>query len=151
MKALPAPAEMAAQRQAAMGPTLVGLALAVDCCKSLAGAIVDLATSARAIAQTVNADASGAFRFDSVRAGQYELRARFEGFKSASTRVRVGARPPGAQRLVLSLANIQQEITVSNAVEVSTNASSNVDAVAVDTNMLESLPMFDQDYIATIS
>ena len=117
----------------------------------LPGAIVDLATSAGAIAQTVDADAGGAFRFDNVRAGQYELRARFEGFKSASTRVRVGARSPGAQRLVLSLANIQQEITVSNAVEVSTNASSNVDAVTLDTSMLESLPMFDQDYIATIS
>src|SRR5206468_2007161 len=48
--------------------------------------------------------------------------------------------------------NLQQEITVSNgATEVGTAASNNVDAVAVDQTMLESLPMFDQDYIATIS
>ena len=118
----------------------------------LAGAMVDLVRAGGPVVESTTADGAGAFRFEKVTAGQYELRAKYEGFKPASTRVRVGARSPSPQRLVLGLADLQQEITVSNAVtQVDTNASSNVDAVTVDTNMLESLPMFDQDYIASLS
>src|ERR1019366_2249117 len=97
-------------------------------------------------------DAAGGFHFDNVAAGQYELRTAFEGFKPAAVRVRVGARAPAPPKLVLRLADMKQEITVSNAaVQVDTTASNNLDAVAVDQNMLESLPVFDQDYIATLS
>jgi carboxypeptidase family protein/TonB-dependent receptor-like protein len=118
----------------------------------LPGATVELVGAGGAIAQSAAADGAGTFRFENVPPGPYELRATFAGFKSASLRVRVGARSPSPQKLVLGLANLQQEITVSNgATEVGTAASSNVDAVAVDQGMLESLPMFDQDYIATIS
>jgi len=44
---------------------------------------------------------SGAFRFVNVAAGQYDLARTFEGFKPGATRVRVGARSPAPQRLVL--------------------------------------------------
>jgi hypothetical protein len=113
----------------------------------LAGATVELVDASGVVVRTVDADAAGAFRFDAVRAGQYELRARFAGFKAASARVRVGARAPSAQRLVLGVADLRQEITVkAGAPEVDASASANVDAVAVDTAMLESLPVFDNDY-----
>jgi hypothetical protein len=118
----------------------------------LQGASVELVGAGGHVVQSTTADMSGAFRFDTVAAGQYELRATFEGFKPASARVRVGARSPGPQRLVLGLAALQQEITVSNAsTQVDANAAGNVDAVSVDTSMLESLPVFDNDYIATLS
>jgi hypothetical protein len=120
----------------------------------LAGASVELASvsGGAAAVQSTIADGSGAFRFEKVPPGQYELRANYEGFKPASTRVRVGSRSPGAQKLVLAIASLRQEITVSNAAtEVEATASSNVDAVAVDQSMLESLPVFDHDYIATLS
>jgi hypothetical protein len=118
----------------------------------LPGAIVELVSAGGAVAQSMAADAAGTFRFEKVPPGPYELRATFEGFKSASLRVRVGARSPSPQKLVLGLADLQQEITVSDGTtEVGTAASSNVDAVEVDQGMLESLPMFDQDYIATLS
>jgi hypothetical protein len=118
----------------------------------LPGATVDLVNGTGAIAKTTLADPGGAFRFEGVASGQYELRARYEGFKSATARVRVGARSPSPQRLVLGLADIRHEITVSNAAnEVRTDASSNVDAVAIDTSMLESLPVFDNNYVATMS
>src|SRR6266849_2011478 len=118
----------------------------------LAGATVELVNAAGAVAQSTAADAVGAFHFDRVTPGTYQLRATFEGFKPASTRVRVGTRAPSAQKLVLDLASISQEITVSNAAaEVSANGSGNVDAVTIDQNMLDSLPMFDHDYVATMS
>jgi hypothetical protein len=118
----------------------------------LPGATVDLANAAQAVVQSTTTDGQGQFRFDTVAAGQYELHATFAGFKQGSTRVRVGARPPGTQRLVLSLSNVRQEITVSNGgADIGTSSSNNLDAVVVDQSAIESLPIFDQDVIGTIS
>ena len=76
----------------------------------------------------------------------------YEGFKPATAKLRVATRAPAPQRLVLDLAALTQEITVSNAAtEVGTAAGSNVDAITIDQNMLESLPVFDNDFIATMS
>jgi hypothetical protein len=118
----------------------------------LPGAVVDLLNSGGVVAQSTTADGVGVFRFDSVSADQYQIVARFEGFNPASTRVRVTTRAPGPQKLVLSIAGLKQEITVSsNAAEVRATASSNADAISVDTTMLESLPVFDNDLVATMS
>jgi hypothetical protein len=118
----------------------------------LPGASVDLVTNAGIVVESTMADGKGQFRFEKVAAGQYELRAAFEGFKQGSTRVRVGTRSPGAQKLVLSLTNLTQEVNVSNGgSEAGATSSNNLDAVAVDQGALEGLPVFDQDYIATIS
>src|SRR5439155_7240845 len=109
-------------------------------------------TAAGSVAQSTATDGVGTFHFDGVTPGTYQLRAHFEGFKPASTRVRVGPRAPAAQKLVLDLAAISQEITVSNVVaEVSASAAGNVDAVTIDEHMLDSLPVFDHDYVATMS
>jgi outer membrane receptor protein involved in Fe transport len=118
----------------------------------LQGATVELVTTAGAVAQTTSADDAGAFHFDKVSATSYEVRARFEGFTAAAVRVRVGARPPAPLKVVLRLAGLTQEITVSDRpAQVDTTASNNLDAVTVDQNMLESLPVFDQDVVATVS
>jgi hypothetical protein len=121
----------------------------------LANATVELVSISGAtstVVQSTTADGAGMFRFENVAPGQYELRATYEGFTPASIRLRVGPRPPSGQKLVLAIAGLKQEITVSNAAtEVEATASSNVDAVAVDQSMLESLPVFDHDYVATLS
>ncbi len=118
----------------------------------LAAATVELVNAAGTVVQSTTADRGGAFRFEHVTPGQYELRARYEGFKLASAKVRVGTRPPSPQKLVLALAGLTQEITVSNAAaEVGATAANNLDAITIDQNMLESLPVFDNDYIATMS
>src|SRR5436190_482305 len=56
-----------------------------------------------------------------------------------------------AQKLVLAMADLAQEITVSSATAVEAAAANNADAISVDTTMLDSLPMFDRDYVATVS
>ena len=118
----------------------------------LPGATVELVNAGGAVVQTVTADNGGAFRFERVAPGQYDLRAGYEGFKPATTRLRVGTRAPSTQRLVLDLAALTQEITVSNAAaEVGTAAGNNVDAITVDQDMLDSLPVFDNDFVATMS
>jgi len=118
----------------------------------LAAATVDLVNASGAVVQTTATDAAGLFRFERVAPGQYELRARYEGFKSATAKLRVGTRGPSSQKLVLGLADITQEITVSNAAaEVGASAGNNVDAITIDQDMLESLPVFDNDFVATMS
>jgi hypothetical protein len=117
----------------------------------LPGATVDLLTAAGAVVQSTTTDGAGAFRFERVTSASYQLLARFEGFTPASIRIRVTNRALTSERLVLAIAGLTQEITVSNASEVSTTAASNVDAVSIDANMLENLPVFDSDYIATMS
>ena len=118
----------------------------------LPAATVELVNAAGAVVQTTTADTGGAFRFERVAPGSYQLRAGYAGFNPATANLRVGTRPVTAPRLVLNLAALTQEITVSNAAaEVGTAAGDNVDAVSVDQNMLESLPVFDNDIVATMS
>jgi len=136
----------------AQTPVVVGGVVQDQTGAVLPAATVELVTAAGAVVQTVNTDAAGAFRFERVAPGAYELRAGYEGFKPATARLRVGARAPSPQRLVLDLASLTQEITVSNAVtDVGASAGNNVDAITIDQNMLDSLPVFDNDFVATMS
>lgn len=103
------------------------------------------------IVKSTTSDNTGAFRLD-VAPGQYVLQASLEGFKTASNRVRVTNRPITNQKLVLFIADIKQDVTVNNGgSSVDTSAANNVDAIGVDQAMLAKLPVFDQDYIGTIS
>ncbi len=118
----------------------------------LSGAAVQLLDSSGAIVRSANADSAGVFRFDRILPGTYQLRASFEGFTPRSTRVRVGTRAPTPQKIVLDLAAIAQEITVNTgSAEVSAGAASNVDAIAVDADTLDNLPVFDRDLVATMA
>ena len=119
----------------------------------LAAATVELVNASGAVVHTTAANEAGLFRFEAVPPGQYELRARYEGFKSATAKLRVGTRaPPSPQRLVLPLGDLTQEITVSNAAsDVGATSGNNVDAITIDQNMLEALPVFDHDFVATMS
>ena len=118
----------------------------------LPGATVDLVAPTGTVAQTTVTDGAGAFRFDRVMPGQYELRAGFEGFKPSVAKLRVTNRAPAAQRLVLDLAALSSEITVNSGnTEVGTSSNRNVDAITIDQDMLEALPMFDNDFVATMS
>jgi hypothetical protein len=118
----------------------------------LPAATVELVNAAGAVVQTVTTDMSGAFRFERVAPGQYELRAGYSGFRPGTAKLRVGTRPPSPQKLVLDLAGLSQEITVSTGVaEVGAAAGNNVDAITIDQDMLDSLPVFDNDFVATMS
>lgn len=118
----------------------------------LPGAQVVLTTGLTTAVQTTVADATGMFRFASVPPGRYEVKVSFEGFQTTTVKVIVDRRAPSPLRVVLPLAKVTQNVTVSNhAIEVGTGAAANSDAVTVDQSTLASLPVFDQDYVATLS
>src|SRR5262249_26669494 len=118
----------------------------------LPNAEVVLTTTAGSTVQQTTTDAAGNFRFDGVAHGRYEVHVAFKGFQPSTSRVTVGGRAPSPLRITLPLASLKQEVTVSNqAAEVSTGAATNSDAVTIDQAMLDSLPVFDQDLITTVS
>jgi hypothetical protein len=102
--------------------------------------------------QSSDADAVGAFRFERVRPGSYRLTVEHEGFKRATSQVRIGARPPAPLVIRLQVADLRAAVTVTDrAAELSTNSADNLDTVTLNRNALDDLPIFDQDYIGTMS
>src|SRR5712692_5754189 len=116
------------------------------------GAKLTLKPSDGGAQQTTITDGAGAFRFERATAGVYELRVEKEGFKVNSSRMKIGSRAPAPVRIVLSIADVRQEVTVSTqASRVSTDSTDNLDTVTLDRQALDNLPIFDQDYIGTMS
>jgi hypothetical protein len=102
--------------------------------------------------QTTIADAFGAFRFDGVQPGNYDVRIEQEGFRPFVSRVRVGNQAPRPMNVVLALADVHQQVTVGGQLtQVSTNSADNLDTITMNRQSLDNLPIFDQDYIATMS
>ena len=116
------------------------------------GAKVTLRRADGVEAQSTTAGSDGAFRLDGVAPGNYDVRIEQPGFKTSTSRVRVGNQIPGALRVTLALADVRQEVTVgAETAEVNTNTSDNLDTVALDRSALDNLPIFDQDFIGTMS
>ena len=112
---------------------------------------VTLRPSAGAV-QTAVTDHAGGFRFEALDPGSYVVEVIHPGFVDASVAVRVGSRSPAPLRIQLKLARVRQEITVAaQGAPVSVEAGENRDAVNLDRQMLDNLPVFDQDYVAAMS
>jgi hypothetical protein len=114
------------------------------------GAAVELKGGDGAWVRSAPADAQGAFSFDALPGGPYEVEVRREGFRTFTARVSVDARTRAALRVVLEIEGVVEEVTVGRG-GPSTSPRENGDAASVDQRMLEGLPVFDQDYIATLS
>jgi hypothetical protein len=119
---------------------------------STAAPAAPAAPAATPPAATATTDASGAFRFDRVVPGSYDLHVTFQGFEPATVHVTVRSRAPGALRVTLPLAGLAQEVTVSDGgLQANTTAGNNLNAIVVDQSALADLPVFDQDFVGTMS
>jgi hypothetical protein len=102
--------------------------------------------------RTTVTDVTGVFRFDRIQSGSYEVRTRVEHFKTNATKVNVGRQSPAPLKIILSIESVTQQVEVTaDSTDVSTDSGENRDAVAVDTKTLDDLPIFDQDYVGTMS
>src|SRR5437016_1530249 len=78
--------------------------------------------------QSTRSSANGAFSFERIAAGTYDLQVRQDGFKVAASRVTVTNRSPRPIDVKLEIAGLQQEITVAaDAIQVSTQTDENRD------------------------
>jgi hypothetical protein len=116
------------------------------------GAKVTLRLADGTQVQSTSADSLGAFRFEGVPPGNYDVQIEQQGFKPSVSRVRVANQALRPLRVVLALADVQQQVTVNaQLTQVNTNTADNLDTVSMDRTALDNLPIFDQDFIATMS
>jgi hypothetical protein len=141
--------------QAQTSPVLAGLAGTVEDTSGavIVGAEVVLtAGDGKKVAQEIT-DKSGNFRFANVAKGTYTVDVTQSGFREVKQQVKVtGTHPP--IRIVLPIASVNQEVTVAGndtSAQISTEIAENQNANTIDRDALDNLPVFDQDYIATMS
>ena len=121
---------------------------------AIAGAAVVLRTNAGSTRTETKTDSSGAFHFDPVLSGKYELEIHAEGFRYARLQATVGARRMPSLRIVLQILVQSESVTVATGEAVpviSTDVGGNQNTNAVDRNALDRMPVFDQDYITAMS
>ena len=113
---------------------------------------VQLTNAAGEMVQTTTTGPAGAFAFEHVPPGRYQVLVTLDGFQPGTATVSLGRRPLRPLRIALALAGVHQEVTVTGgAAQVSTSAAANADAVTVNERALESLPIFDDDAVAAVS
>jgi Carboxypeptidase regulatory-like domain len=133
---------------------------------SLAGTLLDpsgaaiaqvqvslLAAGGKAVAQTTT-DSTGSFHFDNLAPGNYILAFHAEGFLDARINTTLAARRQSPLRVTLEIAVPSETVTVATGISVpfvSTESSENQNSNLIDRNALDRVPVFDQDYVTTMS
>jgi Carboxypeptidase regulatory-like domain/TonB dependent receptor len=103
---------------------------------------------------TTSTNKAGEFEFRAQGAGSYSLRAHQEGFKDGTTTIKVVEAAVINVRMVLAVSTLDEQVSVESqdaAPQVATEAAQNQDVNEVDRGELDRLPVFDQNYIATLS
>ncbi|HEY7180943.1 MAG TPA: TonB-dependent receptor, partial [Blastocatellia bacterium] len=102
--------------------------------------------------QTIISNATGAFRFARVASGTYEVEVQKEAFKPAVIQLSVGARAPAPLHVTLEVADLREEITVSNeSGQVNTNPAENLDVIKLDRDALNNLPVLGNDVVGAVA
>ena len=89
---------------------------------------------------------SGGFRFDELKPGKYRLLVRKEGFEEESLKLTIGRRPVEPLVITMTIAEVYENITVA-ADEDATDIEGGLDTFTLDKEMLEDLPVDDEDII----
>jgi hypothetical protein len=116
-------------------------------------ATVTLHQDPNATREPVKTDATGRFRFEDVGEGSYSVQVEHEGFARSVTPLQVSGRAPATLTIKLSLSSVVTKLTVvgDETAQVSTDITENLDTASVDQNLLEKVPVFDQDYVTAMS
>jgi Carboxypeptidase regulatory-like domain len=120
----------------------------------IAGAQVKVTTQDGKAAALGSTDNSGSFHFADLSPGSYSVDVVKDGFREIRQSVKIGANARAPLRIVLPVAAVAENITVEGgdaSAQISTEIGQNQSGNVVDANALDRLPMFDQDYITTMS
>jgi hypothetical protein len=117
-------------------------------------AIVLLRPSAKGTSIQTETDSSGSFRFENLPVGSYTLIVAAPAFKDATIPINFKGKRLPPLRVTLSLAAQSETVTVDGAdssPQVNTDTTQNQSANTFDRAALDRVPVFDQDYITTLS
>ena len=121
---------------------------------AIAKAEVSVQNSEGQVVAQSTTDSAGAFRFDRMAAGHYRLAFRAEGFRDVDVGIDLTSKRPMPIRVVMQIAVLSESVTVATgdaAPQVSIETPENQNANTIDRNALDRVPVFDQDYITTMS
>jgi hypothetical protein len=121
---------------------------------AIAGAEVILLTDKGALVGRTSTDNEGSFRFEEITPGAYKLDVRAAGFRETQVEAKPSSRAVRPLRVVMPIAAKTEVVTVGESdtsLQISTEASENQNANLVDRSTLDRVPIFDQDYISTLS
>jgi hypothetical protein len=97
-------------------------------------------------------DARGSFRFSRVASGSYEIEIQKNAFKPAVIQLTVGSHAPAPLRVVLSVADLREEVAVEDrSGHVNTDPSENLDVVKLGPEALKNLPVLGNDVIGALA
>jgi len=102
----------------------------------------------------VTTDSTGAFSFANLAPGKYTLQLNAEGFRPTTVSATLAGKRPLTLRITLQILIQTETVTVASGISipvVSTETSENQNANTIDRNALDRVPVFDQDYITTMS
>jgi len=118
------------------------------------GAEVTLTSAdGKTIAHTTT-DSTGGFRFEKLAVGAYSVGVQASGFREAELNVNVGKKPLAPLRFSLRIASRSEVVTVGaqdSSARISTDVAENQNSNTIDRSALDRVPVFDQDYITTLS
>jgi len=118
------------------------------------GAQVTLTGTDGVVRGTALTDSTGSFRFEKLGTGLYSLDVQAAGFRETKVDVTVGKKQVTPLHINLPIASQNEVVTVGaqdSAARISTDVAENQNANTIDRNALDRVPVFDQDYITTLS
>ncbi len=121
---------------------------------AIVGARLTVAAGDGTIAAEIMTDGRGTFRLDKLAAGEYRLTVRKEGFREVGLNVSLTGKFFLPVRIILPIAVANQEIAVQGnetVPQVGLEMAQNQNSNTVDRSALDRVPVFDQDYVATVS
>ena len=121
---------------------------------AIANAQVSLLSSYGKPLAQVTTDTSGLFHFDNIAFGNYTLAFHADGFRDARINTSLAPKRQTPVRVILQIAVPNETVTVATGVSVplvTTESSENQNTNTIDRDALDRVPVFDQDYITTMS
>jgi hypothetical protein len=121
---------------------------------SVAGAKVILAGAGGETLGATTTDISGGFRFEKAGQGNYQIRVQAAGFQDFKTEISAGAKASAPLQITLAIKEQSEVVTVGTtdfSPQVTADVSENQNANMLDRSTLDRVPVFDQDYITTMS
>ena len=150
----------------ALGQIVFGIAAAAQTQSLVGGTVFDpsgavipnahlslFSTQGKVVAQGVTDD-RGHFRFSDLKPGSYTLDVLEPGFRDTSQTLQVDGHSQPQLRITLSVQAREETVTVGEgdpSLHLSADTGQNENATSVDRDALDRLPVFDEDYISTLS
>jgi hypothetical protein len=121
---------------------------------AIVGADVELGRIDGSRVENTISNAVGGFQFKNVAFGSYEIVVRDPGFRDTRTSAVVGPNSHPQIRIVMVVASVYENVTVvgsDTSAQISTSIAQNQSGNVLDTNALDRIPLFDQDYMTAMS